>query len=229
MNYINKTGFSFLLNTNYYNMKSKGAKILLYFLLAGFLIGSVELKAVPKGNPCDCNQYPYTFEGLPANCDDKYIKNGCFECYELFSQYEGNEGLNYRKYEQFEFAIGGVDWGGILELRTGTDKFEEGYLKGWYSPTLYTPNFFNYFNPYPQFLVGQNHLNLRENYYYFNPRYPNGWVLDGVDPSENGSNNYGYVGFWTEPPPNTKSIHNFNISGISETKNRSPNCRGFLT
>ncbi|MEI6090471.1 MAG: hypothetical protein WCR42_08480, partial [bacterium] len=218
MNYLKEAHRRSLLNKNsYLNVKRKKAKILLYFLYLVFVISVIEAQGLPlKGDPCNCNPFNTIIDGIPANCDDDYITNGCFECYDQFSQIEGNEEpddiiKDYRKYEQFEFAIGGVVWGGIMELKTGTDKFNEGYLKGWYSPTYYTPNHFNYYNPYWKFQTGQNwlnyHIDEKDNnklIFEYNKRYPYGWSFDNNAENDNGTLNYGYAGFWAEPKKNVK-------------------------
>ena len=219
MNYLKESQCSSLLNKKrFLKCKKEKAKILLYFLYLAFLASVTEVQCIPlKGNPCNCNSSNEIINGIPPNCDDVYITNGCFECYDQFSQFEGNEEPDdiineYRKYEQFEFAIGAVDWGGIMELRTGTNKFEEGYLTGWYSPTYYTPNYFNADNLlYPKFQTGQNwlnyHIDEKDNnklIFEYYKRYPYGWTFDNNTINDNGTLNYGYAGFWAEPKKNVK-------------------------
>ncbi|MEI6089516.1 MAG: T9SS type A sorting domain-containing protein [bacterium] len=155
-------------------------------------------------------ELPLTFD-----CYNTYIVNGCFECYDYLWCVEGREagtgsGENYggfmRKEAQFENALGGVDRTQLKyespKVPIGDDKIQ---LNGWYSPTNYSPNYFNYDNSalggnYKRyFRLGTNWLNLRDENSVdtTKQRYPQGWVLDDDEPTPSNSQNYGYVGFWT--------------------------------
>jgi len=143
---------------------------------------------------------------------------------------EGREDGGYgRQTAQFENAIGGVDWYKFFKLDTNTNikpripcGSDKQYLCcGWYSPTYYSPNYFNFANNKRSdycmnFSIGRNWLNRNDmgEYNEIPPivrnhplRYPQDWT--GLDDNGEPKNkkNLGYVGFWTEPgiPPDSNA------------------------
>jgi hypothetical protein len=141
----------------------------------------------------------------PVPCWNAYIVNGCFECYDYLWCVEGREnGGLMRKEAQFENALGGVNRTDYPEPSVPVDS-ERLLLEGWYSPTYYSPNYFNYDNSallgnYKRyFRLGTNWLNISDENSpdTTKQRYPQGWVLDDEEPVPSNSQNYGYVGFWT--------------------------------
>ncbi|MEI6091054.1 MAG: hypothetical protein WCR42_11415 [bacterium] len=194
---------------NLRKVKSLAKKIILILLLniilSNFSISQPFLVNLnPQiGEPCDCQI---------LNSSDEYINNGGFECVDQFSIYEGKDKPADRKYAQFEYAVGGVIWENYknntyMIVPNNEDKYTEGLVKGWFSPTYYTPNHF-YHNPiahkYSESGFGFSHNHLYGYPFYY--RYPRDWVMQGTEPYHNNSNNFGYAGFWADPKK-------FNVDG----------------
>jgi hypothetical protein len=213
MNYFQIARSKSLLNKNNYIIeKSKLIKLIITLLLIPLLVNLTIAQPFPKGDPikgkpCDCQPTPQ-YPNLPSDNTDKYIKNGSFECYDWFSPYEGYEPpdaniKDYRIYEQFECAIGGITWKSNMEVPLDEERFDYDTVKGWYSPTYYTPNYFNkddYAGSRMYFNIGRNWLNYHiddkdNEIFKYRKRYPRGWIMQNGLPNANNSDNYGYAGF----------------------------------